>query len=183
MPEVVLIIPPALAITSYPSVGLGYLAAVLEQRNISVEIMDCPTMHYTQKQTIDILREKKPRIIGISVFTRLLPQIYELIGNIKEQLPDTLIVLGGGHFEGAPILPGIVQINELVLERSEAVWSDLGHLQRIARLKFQRIIGPGDTLQLELRRKQGTRELRFRIASGNNPCASGSLFFSAPQSA
>lgn len=88
-----------------------------------------------------------------------------------------------GHFEGAPILPGIVQVNEIVLEQSEAVWPDLGPLKRIARLKFQRTIGPGEVLRLELRRKRGTREMRFHITSGDNPCASGSLLFAAPKSA
>jgi len=96
------------------------------------------------------------------------------------EVPEDLYYFQG-HFEGAPILPGIVQVNELVVERTEAVWSDLGRLKQIARLKFQRTIGPGEVIQLELRRRQGTRELRFRIASGGNPCASGSLSFEAPK--
>ncbi len=82
-----------------------------------------------------------------------------------------------GHFDGDPILPGIVQVNELVLERAEAVWPDLGHLQRIERLKFQHPIRPGDSIRLELRRRIGSIQIRFRLMLKETACASGVLSF------
>jgi 4-coumarate--CoA ligase (photoactive yellow protein activation family) len=96
-------------------------------------------------------------------------------------VPQNLLYFEG-HFEGNPVLPGIVQLNELVLERAENAWPDLGHLQRIDRLKFQHPIRPGDSIRLELRRRLDSTQIRFRISLGERPCASGVLLFAVKNS-
>ena len=98
MTEVVLMVPPG-GVVYYPSLGLGYLAAVLEQRCIPVSIIDCPALGWDLRACIRHLVVMKPKIIGISVFSSATPVVYKLINAIKETLPKSLVVLGGPHFE------------------------------------------------------------------------------------
>ena len=49
-----------------------------------------------------------------------------------------------GHFDGFPILAGVVQLNEIVMREARACWPEHRHLRRVTALKFRRPIGPGD---------------------------------------
>jgi acyl-coenzyme A synthetase/AMP-(fatty) acid ligase len=82
-----------------------------------------------------------------------------------------------GHFEGCPVLPGFVQLLELVLAPSKRRWPDLGVLRKVKRLKFRRTIGPGETLQVRLKRASDGPQIDFEIANGENACTSGTLDF------
>ena len=80
-----------------------------------------------------------------------------------------------GHFDGFPVLAGVAQLSEIVLPELRACWPEHRHLRRITALKFRKPIGPGDELELELRRtppaRVGERELRSRepVAGGSGP--------------
>jgi hypothetical protein len=85
-----------------------------------------------------------------------------------------------GHFEGEPILAGVVQVNILVLKQIKSMWPELTHLSRITRLRFRRPIRPDDDLVLSLVRSDHDR-VRFALIRGTGKseitCSEGSLHF------
>jgi acyl-coenzyme A synthetase/AMP-(fatty) acid ligase len=82
-----------------------------------------------------------------------------------------------GHFPERPVLPGVVQLHTLVLRQIVRTWPDLVAPRRIVRLKFKRVIGPGERIALRLTRAGGAPRVAFEIESGGAGCASGTLVF------
>jgi radical SAM superfamily enzyme YgiQ (UPF0313 family) len=77
------------------SLGLGYIAAVLENEGYTVDVLECSAIGLNIKNIIGIIKNKEYSIIGLSVF------IYNyyhsaLIGNnVKKLFPNIKLVLGG----------------------------------------------------------------------------------------
>lgn len=84
-----------------------------------------------------------------------------------------------GHFRDHPVLPGIVQVHELVIRPVRAQRPQWAAVLRVQRLKFRRIIAPGDELTVAVRFGQPQGVVDFAIARGDDPCASGRLVFDA----
>jgi acyl-coenzyme A synthetase/AMP-(fatty) acid ligase len=84
-----------------------------------------------------------------------------------------------GHFEGEPILAGVVQLDILVLRQVAAMWPELTNLRRVTRLRFVRPIRPGDDLELSLTRPAPAR-VHFEIRCSGASCSAGTLHFRAP---
>lgn len=82
-----------------------------------------------------------------------------------------------GHFPGDPVLPGVAQLVNLVLDRVHHLWPDFGQPRRVTRLKFRQKIGPDDLLELHLER--AAAEVRFELHRGPELCTQGCLDFSA----
>jgi acyl-coenzyme A synthetase/AMP-(fatty) acid ligase len=81
-----------------------------------------------------------------------------------------------GHFEGHPILPGVVQLEILVARQVTAAWPELMRVRQITRLRFRAPISPGDDLVLSLERPEPHR-VDFEVRRGATACSSGTLHF------
>jgi len=97
------------------------------------------------------------------------------------RVPEDLLYFQG-HFRAMPTLPGVAELRTLVLPRVADVRPDWTFLRRVARLKFRRIIGPGDVLDLRLVFATNSSHVDFEIARAGDGCASGRMAFevSAP---
>ena len=82
-----------------------------------------------------------------------------------------------GHFEGYPILPGVVQLNQLVMAECRRLWPELGALRRLSRIKFRKRIGTGDRIALRLKREPAGRAVGYEITLAGESCGSGTLEF------
>lgn len=86
----------------YPSLGLLYLAAVLEQRGIQVKIVDIIAPPRKINEAIETIVAEEPRVIGISATTmqiRGAVQMAEAIRSLRKNVP---IGLGGVHITADP---------------------------------------------------------------------------------
>ena len=78
-----------------------------------------------------------------------------------------------GHFPGAPIVPGVLLLDEMV----RAAEDQLGSAPvrwRISTAKFLKPVRPGETLTLE-HEALPNGSLRFSLARGGEPVAHGVL--------
>lgn len=77
----------------YPPLGILYISAWLEQKNISHHVFD--TTFSNKKEFQDYILLHKPRMIGLyaNLMTKL--NVIETIRFLKQHLPQTTIVLGG----------------------------------------------------------------------------------------
>lgn len=88
--------------TMNQSLGLGYLAAVLEREGFPVRIIDAPILGYRQREIIKEAKEFNPTIIGLSSTTREFPTTLRLASSLKKYFPESLIVVGGPHVTVTP---------------------------------------------------------------------------------
>lgn len=72
-----------------------------------------------------------------------------------------------GHFPGAPLLPGVLLLDEVLRAAPSRQWT-------IASAKFLHPVRPGETLTLE-HEQLSTGAVRFTIRSADRPVASGTL--------
>ena len=80
-----------------------------------------------------------------------------------------------GHFPGDPILPGIAQLG-MVGEVARRALGEHMRLAGFSRIKFKKIVRPGDELTVTLtRRPELPGVLAFRIESGGEVACSGNL--------
>ncbi len=82
-----------------------------------------------------------------------------------------------GHFPGFPVLPGVVQLDGLVLRQVERLWPASGALRSVRRLKFMKLIRPDERIVLSLDRDAARGSVDFAIDGPDGRCASGTLVF------
>ena len=87
-----------------------------------------------------------------------------------------------GHFEGAPILPGVVQL-DWAISYGRRYFALAPHFLGLLGLKFQRAITPGMVVQLELLHDLQKSSLAFRLFSVAGQHASGRITFGAGHAA
>ncbi len=79
-----------------------------------------------------------------------------------------------GHFPGDPILPGIAQLH-MVTECIERVLQQKLLLQDLARVKFKKLIRPGDVLDIHATAGNQDNNYIFSIQHNNQQVCSGRL--------
>ncbi|MBU3171910.1 B12-binding domain-containing radical SAM protein [Clostridium estertheticum] len=82
-------------VISMPPLGVLYLASHIKKSGYKVEIMDMAVDFYKKKEFITILKDKNPKIVGISTFVESWSAMKVLADSIKQALPNAVIVGGG----------------------------------------------------------------------------------------
>lgn len=126
----------------YPSLGLGYIAAILEREKHLVKIIDCDAENVGPEKIEDAFKEYQPDLIGFYVMTWTFRQVNEIARRIKLMNPNVRIVVGG---------PNITCMPEISLKYGNF---DFG------------VIGEGELTTVELARALQNKEDDFRNIRG-----------------
>jgi len=81
----------------YPSLGLGYIAAVLEKAGHTVKYIDVNALEMTAKELERELAWFSPELVGLTCTSFTLGQAREIARLVRSILPATKIVVGGPH--------------------------------------------------------------------------------------
>ncbi len=106
-----------------PPLGVGYLAAALEEKGHSAALVDAIAEQLSIEEAVEAVANHAPDVIGISSFTTLSPNdAYPIAQRLRERLPGTPMVMGGPHvtafgeqiFEDCPevelLIPGDAEL-------------------------------------------------------------------------
>lgn len=80
-----------------PSLGIGYIASVLEKNNFDVKIIDARVEGYTQAKLIKVLNGLNPDVAGITFTTENRFDAFDTMKKIREAIPNVILVAGGPH--------------------------------------------------------------------------------------
>ena len=79
-----------------------------------------------------------------------------------------------GHFPDNPILPGIAQL-KMVADLIAASRDDAVCIRGLSRIKFRKIVRPGEPLDIYATIDKGNDQYAFRITSSNEEVCSGMM--------
>lgn len=80
-----------------PSLGICYIAGVLEKAGHKVEIIDAYVEGISLKKLLSLLKKSKPDIMGVTFTTENRFQAFSVIQKVKHILPGTITIAGGPH--------------------------------------------------------------------------------------
>ncbi|MEE0934066.1 MAG: radical SAM protein [Methanobrevibacter sp.] len=115
-----------------PSLGIGYMAAVLEEYGYDVDVLDASALELTYDEIGDEILKRNPDIVSISALTPTIGVALDSADKIKQVKPDTVVVLGGYHptFEYKSVLE---EPSVDVVVRGEGEYTFLDLVQTIER--------------------------------------------------
>ena len=85
-----------------PSLGIGYLAAVLEKKGMGVSLIDRTISKGEVSSLAHEIVAKRPRIAGFYCISETYKTVVEIIKIIKDKDPSIITVIGGPHVYGMP---------------------------------------------------------------------------------
>jgi radical SAM superfamily enzyme YgiQ (UPF0313 family) len=77
--------------------GIGYLAALLEENGYVVDVIDCQVQHYTSSDLESELIRLQPDVIGVTSTTLTYKSATEIVQAAKKACPNSLTIMGGPH--------------------------------------------------------------------------------------
>ncbi|MBR0270488.1 MAG: cobalamin-dependent protein [Methanobrevibacter sp.] len=80
-----------------PSLGIGYMAAVLEKNGYDVDVLDASALELSYDEIGEEILKRNPDIVSISALTPTIGVALDSADKIKNVKPDTVVVLGGYH--------------------------------------------------------------------------------------
>ena len=81
-----------------------------------------------------------------------------------------------GHFPDNPILPGIAQL-KMIVDLITTSTTDAVRLAGLRRIKFRRIVRPGEQLDIQVLPDSTDNYYTFKITCGNEDVCSGKIHF------
>lgn len=131
MRKVVLVNPPEVKFKvtkdPMPPLGLAMLAAMLEQENISVSIIDGALDKIDVEKIGDIVKDEQPAVIGVTGTTWNRFDSFETMRILKKELPDIPIIYGGPHatFATEDTLQNLPEVDIVVKGEGEYIFPKL----------------------------------------------------------
>jgi len=109
--------------------GLCYLAAYLESKGISTEILDMQIYSHPYKMLVQILSQRRPRIAGVPSYSPNLHRTYEIVRRIKQLDPEVITIVGGMHASALPkeTMYGCKGIDYLIYGEGEVTLYELAY--------------------------------------------------------
>jgi radical SAM superfamily enzyme YgiQ (UPF0313 family) len=86
----------------YPPMSLLYLASALRKKHFEPIVLDANAFHVSDTEIIDCVKRERPLVVGISLYSDILPQVYNILKQIRGSCPNTTLVLGGPHATALP---------------------------------------------------------------------------------
>ena len=80
-----------------PPLGIAYIAGVLQENHIDVEILDASAEDMDFKDVEKELLKRKPDLVALTALTPTIGRALETAQVVKETLPDSIVVMGGYH--------------------------------------------------------------------------------------
>ncbi len=114
--------------------------------------------------------DERPRVAQQRVLERACARV------LLELLVPPELIYFDGHFAGAPVLPGVVQL-DWAISNGRRYFDLPAHFRAVHALKFQRVVLPGSALTLELVFDAAKGSLHFSYLSEHGPHASGRVVF------
>ena len=132
----------------FPPLGLAYMAAVLEQSNIEVTIIDSPVLNFNHQNLKSELEAFQPTIVGVGSMTPTIESALKCAQIAKEAAPNTQVIMGGPHatFADTEILSSEKSVDLIVRGEGEetiveiAKQAPLGEIKGISFRKNGEII-------------------------------------------
>lgn len=126
MTDVLLVSPPFRGLLREP-IGLYYLAGVLNEAGISVNIMDFNVESPTRSEFVSRLRALKPRIVGVTSYTFNFSVARDIIEEIKRVDHTIITTMGGVHASAIPekILQDTPALDYIVVGEGEQTFLEL----------------------------------------------------------
>jgi anaerobic magnesium-protoporphyrin IX monomethyl ester cyclase len=100
-----LLINPPYPFLEFPIVPMGllYIAAVLEQQDYEVDVLDLLVSRYTKDKIRRKLEQYQPDVVGVTCVTMNYPTASDILKYCKSVNPDIVTVIGGPHVTFAPV--------------------------------------------------------------------------------
>lgn len=117
--------------------GLGYLAAVLEENQYEVDVLDLQMIDPTVQQIESDLSKTDADIVGVTTSTLTYWPAIEVVKAAKRALPDALTLVGGPHVTALPeqTLNESPEVDIVVRGEGERTMLELANLVSKADLK------------------------------------------------
>jgi anaerobic magnesium-protoporphyrin IX monomethyl ester cyclase len=130
-----------------PPTGLCYIAALLRENGVQVEILDAEALGLGLSETVRRIVAAQPDMVGITCKTLWVDSAGRLADALKRDMPDVCIVAGGNHPTAIPerTLNEFPAFDIVAIGEGEYTFLELlrtleqgGNLQDVAGLAFRR---------------------------------------------
>ncbi|MEW6366362.1 MAG: radical SAM protein [Acidobacteriota bacterium] len=110
-----------------PPLGVLYLAAVLEQKGIDVQIVPADVLGYDWKQIQGVIADFRPDLLGVTTTTENRFDSFRLVREAKRANPTIKTILGGPHISMAKedTMRHIPDVDFLAIGEGEETLSEL----------------------------------------------------------
>ncbi len=134
------------SITAFPPLSILYLAAVLEEMNVEVSVLDQPALGFTVEEVVQWVEREAPDILGFSTLTSSGQTAALISTKVKEKNPEVTIIFGNHHatFNAERILRKYPSVDIVVRGEGEKTIVELvncieneGNLKKVRGINFR----------------------------------------------